>query len=247
MNPSFRFAEGMARVIGPSSPSSPATTSSSSPAISSLSSSASSSSVSASFSSSSSSSSATTASVFAPSSSAVPSSSANYSAAFPPLTRSSLSRVSPFVIGVGSKSSDVLGIKVQIHGDPSAKSIPQDLTSDSSKEVKEGSGWLYLFSSPMPKLSFIEPSICNGKKVVSISKATHELGTAIWECSLIGQFIGYAPKFIQIFNIVNSLCGRNGRVEVFPLGCESFLFKFIDKSVKNWVLERGYWHVANRP
>lgn len=92
-------------------------------------------------------------------------------------------------------------------------------------------------SSSCSKLRFHEPEVSNGKKIVCISNATHDSGFAVWEDSLVAQFIGSSPKFSQIQGDVNQLWGRKGRIEIIELGSENFLFKFENKLMKIWVLE----------
>lgn len=97
------------------------------------------------------------------------------------------------------------------------------------------------------KLQFHAPVLCNGRKIVQISKATHELGKSLWENCLIGQFFGPAPKISQIEALVSKLWGGRGTVDVIAGENEGFLFKFESKQSMPWALEGGPWYIANMP
>lgn len=96
-------------------------------------------------------------------------------------------------------------------------------------------------------LQYYEPVLENGKKTVCISKETHDLGFSLWEDYLVGQFFGSTPRFAQIASTTNNLWGRRGHVEVLDLGNEVFLFRFVSKSTKTWVLNGRPWYISNRP
>lgn len=83
------------------------------------------------------------------------------------------------------------------------------------------------------KLQFHKPTICNGKKLVSISKTIHNQGLALWEDCLIGQFYGPSPRIGHVHAVVNKQC------DVLPLDSGGFLFKFVKTQTFCWVLE-GY-------
>lgn len=86
-----------------------------------------------------------------------------------------------------------------------------------------------------------------GKRVVCISKEVHDLGFALWENYLVGQFFSLAPRLAHVQGTINSLWGRRGRIEVIDLGADAFLFKFDNLKMKDWVLQGGPWYNSNSP
>lgn len=84
------------------------------------------------------------------------------------------------------------------------------------------------------------------KRLFTIYKETQNLGLALREDSLVGQFIVNAPRTQLIQGVVNRLWGSRGSVEVIELGSGGFIFKFANKLTKSWVLE-GPWYVVNKP
>lgn len=68
-----------------------------------------------------------------------------------------------------------------------------------TSSMAQPQSWSSLFgSSTSSKLQYYEPVISNGKRKVCISKETHDLGFALWENYLVGQFFGNSPRLSLI-------------------------------------------------
>lgn len=108
--------------------------------------------------------------------------------------------------------------------------------------------WSSLFSSDSDaRLQFHSPQIAEGRKVVSIPKAVHELGTKLWENCLIAQFYGLNPSFFCIQAMISKLWAKNGKVEAISLDSGRFLFKFENVQTVSWVLNAGPSFIDQRP
>ncbi|ESQ38279.1 hypothetical protein EUTSA_v10029505mg [Eutrema salsugineum] len=61
---------------------------------------------------------------------------------------------------------------------------------------------------------------------------------------VLGQFYRCSPPSGGlIFAVFNKLLGKNCRITIRKLGDSNYLFHIPDESTRNWVLQRGLWHV----
>lgn len=97
------------------------------------------------------------------------------------------------------------------------------------------------------KLSYHEPILQDGKRLIQMPLTICENALSLWEDSLVGQFVGNAPSYNQIHGTANHLWGRKGVVDVMAMGNEVFLFKFKDVNTRNWVLNSCPWYLGSHP
>lgn len=144
--------------------------------------------------------------------------------------------VAPFLFAMG-KNAPPVAPSVGV-GSPSAAPPPGGVDlGDTTAKAPPLSGWSSLFASADARLQFVAPIVKDGQKVIPISKYIFDQGSSLWDDCLLGQFFGPPPKIAVIHSFAVKLWGRNGRVEVIPLGGEGILFKFFDLITKTWVLE----------
>ncbi|KAK8672311.1 hypothetical protein V6N13_110684 [Hibiscus sabdariffa] len=107
--------------------------------------------------------------------------------------------------------------------------------------------WKKLFAATSSQsLEFFPPEVFGGVPLVSPSSDVFDDGSQAWRFALVGQFIGKAPNFGFMQKLVNNLWGKHGDVEVSSAGDSLFVFRFVNASVRDWVLESGPWHFQNK-
>uniref|UniRef100_A0A1J3CVJ4 DUF4283 domain-containing protein n=1 Tax=Noccaea caerulescens TaxID=107243 RepID=A0A1J3CVJ4_NOCCA len=61
---------------------------------------------------------------------------------------------------------------------------------------------------------------------------------------VLGQFFRCSPPpGGLIYAVLNNLWGRKCKISIRKLGASSYLFHIPEESTRNWVLQRGLWHV----
>ncbi|XP_039007104.1 uncharacterized protein LOC120134738 [Hibiscus syriacus] len=111
--------------------------------------------------------------------------------------------------------------------------------------------WRKLFGNNTGQsLNFYPPSFKDGIPTINPPAEIIEAGISEWKFSLVGQFLGPAPNFMTMQRIVDQLWAKashNTRVQVSLAGSNLYIFSFASKSVREWVLENGPWHIINKP
>ncbi|KAK8639618.1 hypothetical protein V6N13_137991 [Hibiscus sabdariffa] len=108
--------------------------------------------------------------------------------------------------------------------------------------------WQNLFAATEGQsLDFFPPVILAGSIAVKPPSEVFEEGILEWRYSLVGQFIGGSPNFSALQKLVNLMWGKVAPVEVRMAGSNLYIFSFANSTALYWVLERGPWHIQNRP
>ncbi|XP_031401075.1 uncharacterized protein LOC116211024 [Punica granatum] len=121
------------------------------------------------------------------------------------------------------------------------QSLPQP-TSGEKSAPKGPLNWRKVFPKVNQSLQFFEG--VNHSYVKPPSELL-QIGVEQWSYSLVGRFLGKAPKFGKIVSVVNGLWGRQGKVMVSTMG-SLFIFQFPNEDAMTWVLETGPWHVERK-
>ncbi|XP_039023289.1 uncharacterized protein LOC120155894 [Hibiscus syriacus] len=108
--------------------------------------------------------------------------------------------------------------------------------------------WRGLFVAGIDhELEFFLSEVVEGSSVVKLPIEVFEEGIQDWKHALVGQFIGLAPSFSSIQNIVTLLWSKVSLVKVSIAGPNLYVFSFSNSNARDWVLDGGPWHVQHKP
>ncbi|XVE81458.1 hypothetical protein DITRI_Ditri15bG0065600 [Diplodiscus trichospermus] len=96
-------------------------------------------------------------------------------------------------------------------------------------------------------LQYYPPQNVNGKVVVAPSQIFYHDGEELWKNVVVAQFIRQLPNFILFQRLTKIMWGSNEDVEVKPVGVNLFIIQFANKKTRDRVLEKGSWHIHNKP
>ena len=102
-------------------------------------------------------------------------------------------------------------------------------------------------SSQSVALQFIKPNMVDGRIKVCPPLEVAEEGSVAWRNTLVGYFVGKKLPFKVVDSIAHKIWGRYGLCEVMSSDNGFFFFKFQNFQDACIVMERGPWHMANRP
>ena len=102
-------------------------------------------------------------------------------------------------------------------------------------------------SSKSVTLEFIQPSVIDGRIKVCPPVDVAEEGSECWRTTLVGYFVGKRLPFKVVDSIAHKIWGRYGLREVLSSDNGFFFFKFDNVQDACVVMERGPWHMTNRP
>jgi len=97
------------------------------------------------------------------------------------------------------------------------------------------------------KMQYFAPQKSGGKTIVCPPDDVVAEGINNWKASLVGQFLDKPLPFFLVKKSVAIMWKDFGEVEVFSLENGMFIFRFLDGSVCDEVLESKLWHIANKP
>lgn len=100
--------------------------------------------------------------------------------------------------------------------------------------------------TPIP-LNYIRPSEEGGRVRVVPPKGITVAGCKEWEKTLVGYFIGPRLHYPLVSAIAHKLWDAVGLEEVLSSENGFFFFKFGQMEALELILDRGPWHMANRP
>ncbi|KAI6697193.1 hypothetical protein NL676_017312 [Syzygium grande] len=120
-------------------------------------------------------------------------------------------------------------------GKPSIKNYPHDTKTQSTQR-----SWVAVARSAEKRygLSFIPPTIVDGKPLVQISEAILEDSNPKWKECLVGYFVGKKLPFMLTETTVKNVWGNN-LVDVMANGDGFFFFHIPDESFRRKVLDGG--------
>ncbi|KAK8715103.1 hypothetical protein V6N13_042445 [Hibiscus sabdariffa] len=106
--------------------------------------------------------------------------------------------------------------------------------------------WRKLFAATSDQsLDYLPSVISEDSRIVLPPLEAFDEGLQTWKFALVGQFVGRAPSFSVIQKLVGLLWGKEGVVEVSIVDDNLFIFRFVNSTVRDWVLENGPWHIQN--
>ncbi|XP_026451353.1 uncharacterized protein LOC113351615 [Papaver somniferum] len=111
--------------------------------------------------------------------------------------------------------------------------------------------WSEFFSSEKlqsqkEKKMFKQPSIINGRKVVSSSYVDYTTYIKKCEDLVIGSFVGKRPPFMLVENVVSCLWKLKNDFSITIHGESSFVFDFETEEDRIVVLEQGYLYIDSQ-
>ena len=134
-----------------------------------------------------------------------------------------------------------------------------DLKSDPTRSVRIG--LVYRFfrflcaplvsgssrQSQAMSLRLFEPSLDDGKIVVTPPISVLERGAKRWECCLVGFILDNRLPSLVVKSIALKMWARKGLIDVLAQGSGSFFFQFFHaEEGLNEVLQGGPWLIAGR-
>ncbi|KAF8092913.1 hypothetical protein N665_0396s0003, partial [Sinapis alba] len=96
----------------------------------------------------------------------------------------------------------------------------------------------------------VEVSLEDGVGTVNVPEEVFQDASPLWEDFLIGNFLEKAPHIAKIHAIVNKIwkMGVNSQmIEVFEINAMTMKFRIGDPVMRNRVLRRGMWNLAEVP
>ena len=125
------------------------------------------------------------------------------------------------------------------------KSVTTTFADVATKNLAD---WRQLFSaSPDQSLQYFPPSLENGQLLVQPPDDIFEEGINQWKNVVVVQFIGRIPNYSYFQRMVNILWGKDGEVDLRPVGSNLFIVQFSNLETRDRVLESGPWHIQNQP
>ena len=107
-----------------------------------------------------------------------------------------------------------------------------------------------LFSAPArinSTLDFFAPSSVDGiPEIHPPDEAVFE-GVSMWKGCLVGQFFDKRLPIHVVRVFVDKLWGKHEILEISTTDNGLYLFKFMDKDARDWVMESGPWYITGRP
>lgn len=89
-----------------------------------------------------------------------------------------------------------------------------------------------------------------GVGMVKVPEEVFQDSFPLWEDFLIGKFLEEAPHIAKIHAIVNkiwALGDKDHMIEVFPINATTMKFRICNSVLRNRVLRRGMWNLADIP
>jgi hypothetical protein len=143
------------------------------------------------------------------------------------------------------------GVKVISEGNVEVSGVKKGLLEGEFdvEQKKTGLDWSQLFRSEKSfgSLKHFAPSHEDGKVVVKPPKEAMEEGILKWSPSLVGQFLDKPLPYYIVRRFVDNLWAQYGKVEIFLLENELYLFRFRDEKTRDEVMEAKLWNIANKP
>jgi hypothetical protein len=114
---------------------------------------------------------------------------------------------------------------------------------------KDATVWSNLFKSECSseRMQYFAPQKYGEKTIVCPPDVVVEEGISRWKSILVGQFLDKPLPFFLVKKSVAIMWKDFGDIEVFSLENGMFIFRFLDESVCDEVLESKLWHIANKP
>ena len=127
----------------------------------------------------------------------------------------------------------------------------QGVTEDvlSTEDAKASQNWRSLFVN-RPKsytpLVHSNPARVNGKVIINPPSEAVEEGLGIWEGCLVGQFFDKRLPLHVVKILVERLWGKHEMPEISTTDNGLYIFRFMDRVARDWVLENGPWYFFGR-
>ena len=119
-------------------------------------------------------------------------------------------------------------------------------STNNNNNATPATDWRKLFSTAVDQtLNFYPPKRTNGKLIVP-SEVIAE-GERQWRNAVVVQFIGKIPNFSFFQRMINVLWGKEGDVDLRPVGHNLFVVQLPNLEMRDKVLESGPWHIQNKP
>lgn len=132
---------------------------------------------------------------------------------------------------------------------PSPPSLSQPSQSDrpSPKAL-----WSSLGQGISRSITDFQPDfdVINGTAKVVIPQVVVEESVPLWRCFVVGYFMGEAPHVGSIHATVNriwTVTEKNAKIDVQFINKKTVLFRIESAKIREHVLKRRYWHIANVP
>ena len=127
-----------------------------------------------------------------------------------------------------------------------------DLAEDalSTGVAKAIQNWRSLFVNrpkPCTPLVYSNPSRVDGKVIINPPSEAVEEGLGIWEGCLVGQFFDKRLPLHVVKIVVERLWGMHEMPEISTTDNGLYIFRFVDRVARDWVLENGPWYFFGRP
>ena len=119
-----------------------------------------------------------------------------------------------------------------------------------SEDFKASQNWRSLFVN-RPKsytpLVFSNPTRVDGKVIINPPVEAVVKGVGIWEGCLVGQFFDKLLPLHVVRSLVERLWGKHDLLEISTIDNGLYIFRFMDRDARYWVLENGPWYFFGRP
>ena len=103
-----------------------------------------------------------------------------------------------------------------------------------------------------PPVAALRPAfeVLNGVDALEISEEVFMSSVPLWKACVVGYFIGDAPHVGSIHAMVNRIWTTPGvkqKIDVQFFSKTTVLFRIENEDLRQRVLSRRYWHVADVP
>lgn len=126
-------------------------------------------------------------------------------------------------------------------------SSPNQLVTSSQKEL-----WVAVVkdvSSPVAQFDPL-PEVVNGVARITIPEELSVDAVPLWKSFVVGHFMGDVPHVGTIHATVNriwTILDKSSRIDVQVLNKTTVLFRIPNSRIRDRVLNRKYWHIADIP
>ena len=145
--------------------------------------------------------------------------------------------------------SDVIGNETEYKSPNTSTSMPYSMESDSNNQKSSFDSVVGNNNVVFDKKScYVPPVTCDdGSEVVIFEEELVMMGSAKWELTICGYFVGSKMSFNELRHNLIRMWGKYGLGEMFTTSNDVFCFKFKHKDGMNVVIESSPWMVGGRP
>lgn len=129
--------------------------------------------------------------------------------------------------------------------------VLSEKSSQSGSSLRNGP-WVSLVKGIPMSITDFQPDfdVENGVAKVLIPQEVIGKSEPLWKCYAVGVFMGDAPHVGSIHATVNriwTVTDRSSKIDVQFLNKTMVLFRIENSRIREHVLQRRYWHIANVP